>query len=193
MNDPQIRNILYPYLEKENAKYEDTIIVDELEVSSGLSRIDIAVINGVIHGYEIKSEVDKLSRLSSQIEYYNKSLEKITIAVNPYHLKKTIEIIPNWWGVIVIDNTLSTPKIKNYRKAKTNNLVESESVLQILWRDEIVNILTKYHISWKKSSNKKELRRILSANMPIKEICKEVRQALKLRKNWRSCSTTTVI
>ncbi|MFH2029620.1 MAG: sce7726 family protein [Bacteroidota bacterium] len=67
---------------------------DELDLCSGLSRIDVAVINGVIHGYEIKSEEDTLKRLPIQMSFYNKSLEKITVATNPVHLNKIKEFVP---------------------------------------------------------------------------------------------------
>jgi hypothetical protein len=88
MQDSDIRKLLHTYLKRENKKYKDTIIVDEFDLCSGLSRIDIAVVNGVIHGYEIKSEEDTLNRLPNQIIYYNKSLEKISIATNKSHLEK---------------------------------------------------------------------------------------------------------
>jgi len=102
MQDSDIRKLLHPYLKKGNRKYKDTIIIDEFDLCSGLSRIDVAVVNGVIHGYEIKSEEDTLTRLPNQINYYNKSLEKISIITNKSHLKKIKKLVPNWWGVLTI-------------------------------------------------------------------------------------------
>lgn len=185
MNDSDIRKVLHSHLEKINKKYGDTIIVDELDLCSGLSRIDVAVINGLIHGYEIKSEVDTLNRLPNQIKYYNKSLEKVALAINPPHLEKVINNIPEWWGIIIVagdeKNTL-----KEFRKAEKNPSVESQSLLQLLWKDELFSITEKYTIVSKRSATKKMLRETISQNLEVCEVSYEVREALKSRKNWRS-------
>jgi hypothetical protein len=39
----------------------DTVIVDELGLAHAKARIDIAVINGFVHGFEIKSATDTTS------------------------------------------------------------------------------------------------------------------------------------
>ncbi|WP_052770006.1 sce7726 family protein [Paenibacillus sp. IHB B 3415] len=53
-----------------------TIVVDELDVCFGSARVDVAVINGRLHGFEIKSESDNLDRLPSQIEFYSRVFER---------------------------------------------------------------------------------------------------------------------
>ena len=49
--DQDIRSVLNQKLEK---KYRDadTIIINELGLLQGLCRVDVAVINGIIHGYD---------------------------------------------------------------------------------------------------------------------------------------------
>ncbi|WP_168198409.1 sce7726 family protein [Crassaminicella thermophila] len=72
--DPDIRELLLKKFLKTKAFISDptTKLIHEMDVCFGTSRIDIAVINGKIHGYEIKSEQDTLDRLPAQIESYNK-------------------------------------------------------------------------------------------------------------------------
>ena len=67
--DQDIRSVLNQKLEK---KYRDadTIIINELGLLQGLCRVDVAVINGIIHGYEIKSEADTLERLPLQAKLW---------------------------------------------------------------------------------------------------------------------------
>lgn len=60
--DYDIRVSLKETLANEH-KGTDTIIVDELPICWGDARIDLAVINGRINGYEIKSDRDTLDRL----------------------------------------------------------------------------------------------------------------------------------
>jgi len=186
MQDSDIREVLHSYLDKENKKYTDTIIVDELDLCSGLSRIDVAVINGFIHGYEIKSEEDNLNRLPNQIKYYNKSLEKVSVALNPIHLDKVLADIPDWWGVLIVNNNNKKGKLKEFRKAAQNPQVESQSILQLLWKEELISIINKYNLISKKNSNKNMLRENISQSLDIAIVSHEVRESLKSRKNWRS-------
>lgn len=185
MKDADIREILHTYLKKENKSIRDTIIVDELDLCSGLARVDVAVINGIIHGYEIKSEEDTLVRLPFQVNYYNKTLEKITITTNLNHLKEVKNYIPKWWGLILVEDKKKT-KLIELRKARKNPGIEKQSLLQLLWKDELNKIAEEYNLEIKRSSNKRILQEIISNKLELKTISYEVRTALKSRQNWRS-------
>lgn len=183
MRDQDIRTILHSYLAEQNKNLKETIIVDELNVKNGLARVDIAVINGSIHGYEIKSEVDTLNRLTNQIEHYNSSLEKITIAVNSNHKEKVFDIVPDWWGVIEVDEN---SEIAELRKSEENPLLSISDLLMFLWKDEMINILEKNKVKYRKSSNRNALVNTMTQSINKENLLLEVRQALKSRKNWRS-------
>jgi len=186
MQDSDIRKLLHPYLKKENKKYKDTIIIDEFDLCSGLSRIDIAVVNGVLHGYEIKSEEDNLKRLPNQINYYNKSLEKVSIVTNKTHFKQIRELVPSWWGLLTIKSICEKKVIKELRKARCNPQLDANSLLQILWKDELISLINKYKIGISVHSNKRKLREAISNSLNISTLSQEVRSALKSRQNWRS-------
>lgn len=185
MQDLDIRKVLHSHLKKENKSIKDTIIIDELDLCSGLSRIDVTVINGVIHGYEIKSEEDTLKRLPLQMNYYNKSLEKISVATNRIHLKEIKNFVPKWWGLILVDEDKKR-KLKEIRKAKKNPSVEGKSLLQLLWKEELFYMTQKYDVKVKRSSNKKILQENIADALEMKTISQEVRSILKSRQNWRS-------
>jgi hypothetical protein len=193
MQDHNIRKILHPYLDSINKDFSDTIIVDELDLCFGLARVDIGVINGSIHGYEIKSEEDTLKRLASQINYYNKSLEKITIAVNQKHLDNVIKEVPEFWGIVLVETAEGNSPIKEIRPAMHNPEIESASLLQLLWKSELFSLTQKYDITCKKSSSRRTLCGIISQALDIRIISHEVRKALKNRQDWRSCSVTQTI
>lgn len=183
MRDKDIRNIIHNYLSEKYNDIHDTKIVDELNIKNGLARIDIAVINGSLHGYEIKSEVDTLDRLKGQIKYYSSSLEKISIVVNPKHTQKAMEEIPNWWGVIEVD---LKKNINEIREANENIAIEITDTLTLLWKDELINIFEQYNLSYKKSWNRSKLINELAKNIDINKLLKEIRHTLKSRKNWRN-------
>lgn len=183
MRDQDIRTMLHSYLAEQNKSIKDTKIVDELNVKNGLARVDVAVINGSIHGYEIKSEVDTLNRLSNQIGHYNSSLEKISIAVNTNHKEKVFGIVPEWWGVIEVDEKYNVLEL---RKPKENPVLEISDLLLFLWKDEMIKIIEKNEVKYKKSSNRSALIKTMTQNIEKEKLLNEVRQALKSRKNWRS-------
>ena len=76
-----------------------TLVVDELGLCEGEARVDIAVVNGFIHGFEIKSERDTLERLPHQVEVYSLVLDRVTLVVAENHAAHAMEVIPDWWGV----------------------------------------------------------------------------------------------
>ena len=82
----------------------DTIVVDELGLSHAKARIDVAVINGSVHGYEIKSSLDTLeSRLPAQLELYTRCLEKLTLVCAPRHIERVTSIAPHWCGILMAE------------------------------------------------------------------------------------------
>lgn len=63
MRDIDVRNALRRKVLKKHEGEADTRVLDELGLRHGVARIDIAVVNGWLHGFEIKSEL--LSRITS--------------------------------------------------------------------------------------------------------------------------------
>ena len=55
------------------------------------ARIDVVAIGDEIVGYEIKSERDSLSRLTSQLAFYGDALPRLNIVVGSCHLNNIIE------------------------------------------------------------------------------------------------------
>src|SRR3990167_10801492 len=100
-NDASIRVVLRENLKDNYQNDPETAIFEELGVAHGAARVDIAVVNGIMHGYEVKSDLDTLRRLPEQIEVYNSVFDKMTLVVGKSHLYEAIKIIPDWWGVVV--------------------------------------------------------------------------------------------
>ena len=164
-----------------------TKVIHEMDVCTGSSRIDIAVINGKIHGYEIKSEQDTLERLSSQVESYNKIFDTVTIVAGEKHIDRIMKIVPDWWGVYYIFNQNSDIKIKRKRQSKINKNIDVLQITQLLWKDELTELLNSHNIKKGiKSKTRFALGEIAVRNIDHYEIRDYVRQALKNRTTWRA-------
>ncbi len=64
--DSDIRPLLREWLRARHEGDPETVILDELGICRGRVRIDLTVVNGLLHGYEIKSDRDTLARLATQ-------------------------------------------------------------------------------------------------------------------------------
>ena len=187
MNDSAIRTILKTTL---SARYKDdphTKIVEELGLQHGASRIDLAVINGVLHGYEIKSDEDTLGRLPHQMSSYNSIFDHVTLVVGYRYAYDAIKTIPEWWGVLAAElNTDGVVQLFNLREGTPNSNQEIDAILELLWKEEAIAILDEYAIAaGVKSKPKKEIYQRITEVLEKDTIKDLVRCALRTRVNWR--------
>jgi hypothetical protein len=101
--DKDMRKMLISQLaEIPDFNNDDTYLINELDICGGFTRADIAIVNGQLHGYEIKSPQDNLERLPRQVPSYDEVFDTMTLITCKEHLKQAREIIPKWWGIYYI-------------------------------------------------------------------------------------------
>lgn len=185
MNDPNIREILNrtalaSYIADSNSR-----VVEELKLPVATARIDIAVVNGHLHGYEIKSSQDTLQRLPNQLVAYTKVFDYLTVVTElKYHLK-VIDILPSWVGVSICSNKPDTAEYEIIRTAKLNTNQEGFFIAKLLWYSELIEILVEQKIPFKKQTRCWLLCETLAANIDTKTLSDLVRDKLKKRKDWK--------
>ena len=103
MKDRQIRAALKSELFAHYAGDPDTIVIDELGLRHGASRIDLVVVNGSLHGFELKADRDTLKRLPNQARIYNSVLDSVTLVVGGRHAERAIQVVPDWWGITLAE------------------------------------------------------------------------------------------
>ncbi|HFT0375645.1 TPA: sce7726 family protein [Enterobacter mori] len=187
MRDQDVRAAVHHKLLKESHLDPECLVIDEFSISLGASRADIAVVNGVLHGYELKSEFDSLERLPLQIKHYSAVMDKVTLVVAEKHLDGALKLIPDWWGV----KTVSVgPKgailIKHKRGEKLNRNFDSLMLAQLLWKDECIDVLQRWGCSKGfKSKPRYELWNVVADTLSASDLRFEVRTALKKRVDWK--------
>lgn len=188
--DYDIRRALVKSFLSVPAYLADTIIINEFDVCGGTSRVDIAVVNGQLHGYEIKSERDNLNRLPAQIENYNRVFDTMTIVVSKSHVEKIKDMVPCWWGIQYVTGTAEELKVHTKRKARLNRTVDALSVAQLLWRDELIAVLDRGAAIKRayRSKPRYELAALAADAFPAEVLERYVREALKARKGWKSAA-----
>lgn len=186
MNDSDVRTALRRALDARFADDADTRIVEEMGIWSGSVRIDVAVINGELHGYELKSARDTLERLAGQVEIYNQVFDRVTLVTAERHLCNASAKIPSWWGV-----TLAYPgdhgmiALREITVAQRNVGIVPLRVARLLWRDELLSILERYGIDrGVRSRTVDVMASRLIESLPLPELAEEVRETLKVRAGW---------
>lgn len=141
LNDFAIRAVLDSRLSRRFAADPDVTIRHELGVESGNRRVDVAVLNGHLAGWEIKSDEDTLSRLPDQAESFGRVMDYLTIVTTKKYLERCSEILPNHWGV---EEAITGPRgvrILNRRAPKINRQTDPFALAQLLWREEAMDEL----------------------------------------------------
>ena len=143
----------------------------------------MALVNGILHGYEIKSENDTLTRLPQQVLIYSSVLDQATLVVAEKHLKRALDVVPDWWGVeLVLSNSKGFPVIETLRLPQDNQNIEAVYVAQLLWRDEVLQFLEELDAAkGYRSKPRHILHHRLSEVATLDEIRKRVRFHLKAR------------
>jgi len=185
MKDPCIRALLRETKLKHYFEDSDSKIVEELSLPVAKARIDIAVINGSLHGYEIKSASDTLKRLPSQIEGYTKVFDYLSIVTEGKYGTKIMELTPEWIGVLLCQEKDGIKTISELRTPKKNNDRESVYIAKLLWREELMECLEMHKIKFRKKDRNWLLCQALSQNLDTDLISSIVREKLKRRISWK--------
>lgn len=185
--DYDIRKQFLMKLEKKNQKTKDSRIIEELSICDGEVRVDIAVANGIMHGYEIKSDLDTLDRLPKQIKCYDTTFDKNTIIVGEKFLNKIDDIVPLHWGIeLAYLNRFGNVSIKKIRSCHKNENVSSKKLLDLLWNNELKNLLKMNKIKGYSTMKREVLQNTIIENIPFKVIRSYTRETLKFREGWRT-------
>ncbi len=187
MNDAQIRESLHRKRLRRSHACPSTLVIDELGLFHGDYRADIAVVNGHLAGYEIKSDRDSLRRLDKQVTAYCSVFDRVSVVTEPKHVTGVSETVPVWWGIIVAhEGTQGGISFETVRQGKFNHAVSPVAVAQLLWRDEAVHVLELCGASRRVlRCSRHALYEELAARLSLRELRRCVRTCLKGRTDWR--------
>ena len=182
MRDCHVRAALRERLAAEHAGDRDTRVVEEMGIWFGTARIDLAVINGELSGYELKSDSDTLERLPYQVEIYSKVFDRVTLVVGKKHAEKAVDIIPKWWGCIEAKGGAGGVTLKPKRKGRVNPNRDANIIVQLLWKEEAVAILEAHDLArgWR-SKTAAEICERLVTSLSLGDLRFHVRETLKAR------------
>jgi hypothetical protein len=142
LSDADIRPALRTMIMNEHAGHPDTAVVDELGLCRGRARVDLAVVNGSIHGYEIKSERDSLRRLELQVEIYGQVFDRATLVVADKHLPVAKKQVPDWWRILSVSSNAGRIEFQEIRNGCSNPSRNPRALVELLWLEDAVDFLS---------------------------------------------------
>ncbi len=186
MHDIDVRNALLESLSEIYRNDAGTRVVEEMGIWSGTVRIDVAVINGRLHGYELKSAKDTLERLDYQAELYNGVFDCVTLVTAENHYHKASKKIPRWWGIqIAVSTSGGKVRLRNSRQPKANPSIDPAQVARLLWRPELLELLERHAIDrGVRSATIDVMASRAAEQLPLDVLRGEVRETLKRREGW---------
>lgn len=134
--DRDIREPLFEFLE---GAYGKIRIIEEKRV--GRSRADIVmVLPGLLAGIEIKSDADTYARLGRQVKDYDRYFDRNIVAVGSSHAVHVKEHVPEWWGIITVEQADTGVDFYVLREPKDNPKRNWKRKMSLLWRPELAHI-----------------------------------------------------
>lgn len=190
LNDGSIRTHLKESLAIRNSEGEDTLIIEELGLRHGAARIDIAVVDSDLHGFEIKSDCDNLERLPYQIEIYNAVFDRVTLVTGHRLLNKAMATIPYWWGIKLAEiNDLGAVHLADIRIPQNNPSRDILAVTKLLWKNEALSLLKEISAADGLQCKRRAIiYQQLATRADPAWLCFRIRQQLRSRTDWRVVS-----
>ena len=134
--DKDIREPLFEFLENSYGKVR---LLEEQVM--GQSRADVVmVVPGALYGIEIKSDADTYARLKRQTEDYDLYYDYNLIVVGTSHAAHVEEHVPQWWGIITVEQEEEQTDFYFLRKPSVNPKLDWQHKIEILWRPELAHI-----------------------------------------------------
>ncbi|EFV2049902.1 MULTISPECIES: sce7726 family protein [unclassified Citrobacter] len=185
LNDEELRMALRQYLARLATPPQK--IVEELHVHHGQAIADVVAIYNEAHCYEIKGDNDNISRLKVQGKFYDKVFRKTTLVTTTKHRANALRTAPAHWGILIIEFSNDKPKIKSLRGASSSPCFDKEKAVQTLWRNEMLELISKYDLPVSTKLNKRDLATSIASSLSIPVISKDVAKLLTLRTSPIGC------
>lgn len=149
--DKDIREPLFEFLED---RYGKVRLLEEQVM--GQSRADIVmVVPKALYGIEIKSDADTYARLERQVRDYNLYYDYNMVVVGTSHAAHIEEHVPDWWGIITVEQDGEKTDFYLMREAKNNPEMDWSRKIEILWRPELAHIQERNRMAAYKQKSKR--------------------------------------
>ncbi len=187
LGDADIRGMLLDRLRERHSDETNVAIFEELGLCRGQVRVDVAVVNGSIHGYEIKSDRDSLRRLAGQAAIYGRVLDRATLVVGTKHVADAVAVVPPWWEIQIVQARATGLRVKRIRAGRANPARDARALAELLWlEDGLALVAARSSLRGYRGRPRREIWDRVCELYVLDEIASAVRSQLKARSAQQS-------
>jgi hypothetical protein len=187
ISEQAIRELVKAKIPRLIRNVSQALLIEEMEVCAGRARIDIAVIADYLLGIEIKGPKDDVARLPNQVKAYSQCFDRVVLIVHQTLAPKALPLIPSWWGVVIGEQKGCRIGYSFERRPEANPSLNLDSLLALLWREEIVSMFSEFvGEPASAKASKKKLRAELISQFARPTLHSASLQKLRQRKDWRT-------
>lgn len=181
----EILDAVEGHLRREH-RHRPTVYRREWSIACGATRVDLAAINGQLIGCEIKSARDTFARLAAQVPLYSAVLDAAVLVVEGVAATHRAEsVVPPWWGIWQAVESSAGAELHVVREPGANPSPDPLSIAQLVRRDEAYQILRRHgREQGLRTATRWRIWNALAAELPISVVQREVRAAIKARREW---------
>jgi len=171
------------HLVKEHLHVNDEVTLFEMYVDS--SRLDIGRVNGESHAYEIKTELDTLSKLEKQINDYSRVYEYVYLVADPKHYERARSKLPEHCGIYIYEFNSKGCLFIEERPATKSPCISHVSQVKNLSSKDLLTMLRLACVKGIPNSKDSRYQMVLSecTESEIHELFKQVIK-IKYRPQW---------
>lgn len=158
----------------------DAVVVSEMVVSNWARRADIAVANGRLYGFEIKSEFDSLKRLPGQIESFQKHFDKVTVVAASKFIPYIVKNYPDEVGVLEVCVRNLGVEFRQIRSGRICEVKDYSTISSFMTKVEIERLLKSEGIIVKGGLPRRDLITYINT-VPIRRLKKFALNCIKCR------------
>lgn len=174
LRDKDIRDPLFDFMEEKHGKIR---IIEEKQM--GKSRADIVmVLSDALVGIEIKSDADTYARLAGQVKDYDQYFDYNYVVVGSSHGLHIEEHVPQWWGIITVEEMNGKPDFYVLRECSPNPKRKMDKKIKLLWRTELAHIQAVNMLPAYKEKSKDFVRKRIVESVPEELLQKQVSEEL---------------
>lgn len=188
MRESDVKQGLLKYFQERHNDSSEMLVVEEVCLNQGRTRADVVVVNGHLHGFEIKSPKDSLARLQRQLLDYRAVFDEVTLVIGVKHLTGVLGEIPGWCGILLASPLAGAVSIEEFRPSRQNLERDRHALAQLLWRPEALEVLKRHGCAKGVLSKPRPvLWQRLADSLSTDDLSAEVRAALCRRPSkWRA-------
>lgn len=165
------------------------VLVPEVDIRWSVpARADALLVADRICGFEIKSDVDSLSRLPRQVEAYGHVVERAYLVVGEKYRDRATAIVPDWWHIWVASWAGEEVRVRQVRNGRLNPSINALAVTSFLSREQLTRTLTDLGEKRLSSVPVDDLRGLLVARLGHRRALTVAREHLLDREDWRARS-----